>query len=154
MKFGLVDMGSDCGTQCHGFESTLRWKFKVSRLNNWRYWPFFSRAHKSVNFNILTNFFLLKFINQSYLKIGHNSKQIDFLAKYTNDYKFITYIILIISSESCHDMPISHAEEQPWPALPETRVVKFMPYINRPNLGKRVIQFQSIFLLREQSSEV
>ena len=78
-----MDKGSDCGAQGHGFESSLRWNVKVSRLSKRWNCPFFSRAHKSVNFKISTNFFLLKFITRSYLKIGHNSKQIDFLVKYT-----------------------------------------------------------------------
>ena len=81
-----MDKGSDCGAQGHGFESSLRWSFKVSRLNNWRNWPFLSRAHKSLNFDILTIFFLLNCIDQQYIKIERNSKLINFLVKYTIRY--------------------------------------------------------------------
>ena len=41
-------------------------------------------ANKSLNLHNLTKKFLLRFITQSYLKIDHNSKQIDFLVNYTN----------------------------------------------------------------------
>ena len=81
-----MDKGSDCDAQGPGFESSLKLNFKVSRLYKRRNCHFFSRANKSVNFNILTKNFLLKFITQSYLKIDHNSKQIDFLVNYTTIY--------------------------------------------------------------------
>ena len=82
-KFGIVDKGSDCDAQGPGFESSLRCNFKVSRLYKWQDCHIFSRAHKSVNFNISKLFFLLKFITQSYVKIDRNSKQIVFLVNYT-----------------------------------------------------------------------
>ena len=54
-------------------------------MNNWRNWPSFSRAHKSLNFNILTKNVSLNFIDQ-HLKIERNSKLIVFLVKYTKTY--------------------------------------------------------------------
>ena len=44
----------------------------------------FSRAHKSLNFKILTIFFCSISFDKQYLKIERNPKLIDFLVKYTN----------------------------------------------------------------------
>ena len=55
-------------------------------MNERRSRSFFCKAHKSLNLHNLTKKFLLTFITQSYLKIDHNLKQIDFLVNYTTVY--------------------------------------------------------------------
>ena len=59
-------------TKFHGFQIEQKTKL-----------PLFSRAHKSLDFNILTKIFLLNFITQRCLMIEHNSQLINFLVKYT-----------------------------------------------------------------------
>ena len=81
-KFGIVDKGIVCDAQGPGFESRQGRNFKVSRLNKrWNH-PFFLEAHKSLNCDISTKFFLLNFITQWYLKNRNISKLIDFLINY------------------------------------------------------------------------
>ena len=55
-KFGIVDKGSDCDAKGPGFESRHRRSFKVSKDEI----ALFSRAYKSLNFNISTIFFFAK----------------------------------------------------------------------------------------------
>ena len=83
-SFGIVVQRSGCGAEGREFESSLRHNFKVSRLDKRLKWPIFSRADKSVSFNILTkNCFIISIV-QCYIIIIHDFKSIDFFVNHTN----------------------------------------------------------------------
>ena len=83
MKY-LLKSGKKIFQNICGFEYRQSWNFKVSRLNKRQDRFFFSKAQKSLFLHKLTNFFLLNFITQCYLKINRDSKLIDFFVKYPN----------------------------------------------------------------------
>ena len=60
-------------------------RVRISKFPDWTNTKLllFYKTHKSLNLHNLTKIFLLKFNTQSYLKIDHNSNQIDFLVNYT-----------------------------------------------------------------------